>query len=68
MTPPADKSIGLATMMSDGAIVLDLRSTEGGRHAGTRVTYTRDHPSYREVLRHLGGMQPGDTKPVPPWE
>jgi len=64
----ADRSIGIATMMSDGAIVLDLRANEGGRHAATRVTYTREHPSYAEVLKHLGDMKPGDTRPVPPWE
>jgi hypothetical protein len=24
-------------------------------------------PSYEDLLRHLGGLRPGQSKPVPPW-
>lgn len=60
--------IGTATMAEDGTIVLDLHAElpEGGRGLG-RLTYPPDHRDYRAVLEHLGGLSPGESKPVPPW-
>jgi len=65
----AAMSIGTATMLPDGTVVLDLRA---GGLAGTpvgdgRLTYPPNHPQYREILEHLGGIRPGETRPVPPW-
>ncbi len=66
-TRPA--SIGQATMQSDGTIVMDLRATgPNGALGDGRVVYHPFDPHYQEVLHHLGGMTPGQTKPVPPWE
>ena len=44
-------------------VELDVR--EGGEG---RFRYAPDHPRYQAVLRHLGGLRPGETKPVPPWD
>jgi hypothetical protein len=56
-------------MLPDGTIVLDLRAGGGGGPVGdSRLTYPKTHPSYHEVLRHLGGLEPGETNPVPPWD
>jgi hypothetical protein len=60
-------SIGSATMQDDGTVVLDLRATAGGAHGDARVVYPPTHAEYKRVLDHLGGMKPGETKPVPPW-
>lgn len=62
-------SIGQATMTDDGTIVLDLRA-EGpnGLRGDARFTYPKSHPKYQEVLRHIGGIKPGEQKPVPPWD
>ena len=65
-TPPA--SIGQATMRADGAIILDLRATAPGIHGDGRLVYPRAHPRYQEILKHLGGLKPGQSKPVPPWD
>lgn len=59
-------TIGSATMLADGTIVMDLRATGPGI-GDTRVQYPPTSPHYAEVLRHLGGMRPGETKLVPPW-
>ena len=61
-------SIGSATMQADGTIVLQLRATDGtGMRGDARLTYPPDHAQYAKVLAHLGGLGPGEEKPVPPW-
>lgn len=64
----AGGSIGSATMKEDGTIVLMLRAEgPGGMIGDALVTYTPDDPKYQETLDHLGGLKPGEEKPVPPW-
>lgn len=61
-------SIGMATMSENGTITLDLRAAgSGGLTGDARFVYPRGHKQYDEILRHLGGLRPGETKPVPPW-
>ena len=65
---PLPDSIGVATMTPDGTISLRLRAESAGGAIGEGVlTYKRGNPQYDEVLRHIGGLKPGETKPVPPW-
>jgi hypothetical protein len=63
-----EASIGSARMEADGTIVLHLRA-EGpdGKIGDALVRYPPGHPQYAEILRHLGGLQKGESKPVPPW-
>lgn len=61
-------SIGVATMEADGTIVLQLRAEGPGPVLGDgRLTYPRRHKDYDMVLKHVGGLKPGESKPVPPW-
>lgn len=61
-------SIGMASMKDDGTIVLLLRAEdEKGAKGDAMISYPPTHPNYKEVLAHLGGMKPGEKKPVPPW-
>jgi len=63
-----EKSVGVATMKEDGTIVLDLRAEgAGGDLDDGSVTYPPGHAQYAEVLRHLGDLKRGESKPVPPW-
>ena len=63
------KSIGGATMTEDGTIILDLRAEgPGGAVGDARLTYPPTHKEYRNILAHLGGLRPGEKKPVPPWD
>jgi hypothetical protein len=64
---PMIQYIGTATMSDDGTIALKLVMTGGGRPADALLTYKTDSPDYQEILHHLGGMKPGETKPVTPW-
>lgn len=63
------KSIGSATMTGNGTIVLTLRAEDdSGKTMGdAQIYYAPSNPEYQEVLRHLGGLTTGETKPVPPW-
>ncbi|MEW5851023.1 MAG: hypothetical protein AB2A00_19710 [Myxococcota bacterium] len=62
------ESIGTATMEPDGTLVLLLRAQGPGPVLGDgRLVYKPDHPSYRDVLKHLSPIKPGESKPVPPW-
>jgi hypothetical protein len=61
-------SIGSATMEEDGTIVLHLRAESPGRAVGDALLrYPPGHPQYDEMLKHLGGLEKGQEKPVPPW-
>ncbi len=60
-------SIGMARMLPDGTIVLDLRAETGGATGDAQFRYPKEHPQYREILEHVGGLEPGQEKPVPPW-
>lgn len=61
-------SIGVATMKPDGTLELRLVATHTDGSTGEGFfTYPPDHAEYKEVLDHLGGMKPGESKPVPPW-
>ncbi len=59
---------GTATMQDDGSLTLHLRLTSDGKEIDDTLIYkTTDH-GYDDVLRHLGGLSPGDTKSFRPWK
>ena len=65
---PKERPIGSATMLADGTIVLDLIAEgPGGMRGHGRLTYPTTHKRYEEILKHLGGLKPGESKPVPPF-
>jgi hypothetical protein len=61
--------IGTATMAPDGTISLWLRAElpGGTGHGHGTLVYLPSDPQYQAVLRHLGGLHPGENKPVRPW-
>lgn len=55
-------------METDGTIVLQLRAEgEGGMIGDALMRYPKGHKEYPKILKHLGGLKPGESKPVPPW-
>jgi len=62
------QSIGMATMDENRTIALRLRAeTEDGAEGEGYFTYAPTDEGYESVLRHIGGLEPGESKPVPPW-
>ena len=66
--PPCEQvaSIGVATMASDGTITLRVRSLPPGPIGEGILDYPPSHPRYRAIVEHLGGLAPGESKPVVP--
>jgi len=59
----ASKAIGSATMNTDGSIVLDLRAEDGKGSIGHAqfVIFPSD-PRYRDIIKNLDGIRPGESK------
>jgi hypothetical protein len=60
-------SVGRAKMSADGTITLQLRSLWPDPIAESELVYPPDDPQYEEIRHHLGGIKPGESKPVPPF-
>ena len=60
-------SVGLAKMSADGTITLQLRSLWPDPIAESELVFAPDDPQYEEIKHHLGGIEPGESKPVPPF-
>jgi len=59
--------IGNASMSADGTVTLRLTSTADGQHANRTFVYKTNDAKYDEILHHMGGLKPGETRPVKPW-
>lgn len=63
------ESIGAARMDTDGTIRLRLRAAGSqGMVGDAEFTYPPGHPNYQAILKHIGGLHPGQEVAVPPWE
>jgi len=72
--PVAEPPIGTALMLKDRTIALDLNkephigvARSPGELGYGQVDIDPTNPHYQELLRHLGGLKPGEEKPMPPW-
>jgi hypothetical protein len=61
------ESIGVANMSADGTITLHLKSLWPDPHEDSDLTYAPDDPQYDDIKKHLGGITPGQSKPIPPF-
>jgi len=60
-------TIGAATMKPDGTIVLQLRLEDDTGIGDALYEIAPSDPDYQEILDHLGGLEPGQSKHVPAW-
>lgn len=60
-------SIGAATMLADGTINLQLRAEIDSAVGDTMIQIKPSEPRYQDIITHVGGLKPGEEKPVPPW-
>ena len=63
----AEKSIGEASMLQDGTIILQLRAEGESVIGDAMFTFSPDDERYNEILEHIKPISPGERKPVPPW-
>ena len=64
---PVPPNVGTITMADDHGIVLHLRSLPPRPIAETMVSYKPSDAKYKEMIDHVGGLAPGETKMLPPW-
>jgi hypothetical protein len=64
---PSMPYVGTAAMLDDGSISLHLRLTTDGKSVNDTLVYKVSDRGYDNVLRHLGGLRPGETKEFRPW-
>lgn len=65
---PSMPYTGTATMQDDGSLTLHLRLTRDGKEINDTLNYKTTDRGYDDVVRHLGGLSPGDTKSFSPWK
>jgi hypothetical protein len=65
---PSMPYAGTAEMLDDGTLSLHLRLTSDGKALNDTQVYKVTDRAYDDVLRHLGGLQPGETKQFRPWK
>ncbi len=65
---PSMLYFGTAAMLDDGTLALHLRLTSDGKPVSDVLTYKISDRAYDNVLRHLGGLRPGETKQFRPWK
>ena len=58
--------VGSAKMSTDGVITLRLRELRPDSIPAHELRYAPGDPRYDDIKRHLGGLVPGEAKPVPP--
>ena len=62
-----EPSIGVATMNNDRSITVQLRATSDDIVGDSLFVYYITDPEYKNILKHIGGIKPGESKPVRPW-
>ena len=65
---PSMLYFGTAAMLDDGTVALHLRLTSDGKPVSDTLTYRVGDRAYDNVLRHLGGLRPGERKQFRPWK
>lgn len=66
--PEPQASIGMAQLDEEGNIVMTLRALSDDGHFGEATLVIPPYDDrYDSILAHLGGLEPGDIKPVPPF-
>ena len=68
MSPPEPAPIGTARGLPDGSVELTLRAVSGPGAVGDgRFVVKPADAAYAAILKHLGGLAPGEVKPVLPF-
>ena len=55
-------------MTADYTVTLKLRAvSDDGAIGEASFTYSPMDEDYESIVSHIGGINPGESKPVPPW-
>jgi len=62
-----DKSVGKTTMLQDGTILVGVPGPGPDSRAQAVLEVQPGDTNYQQIIDHVGGLKPGETKPIPPW-
>ena len=65
--PNAEKSIGVATMLQNGTILVGVSGPDSNSRARAVLMVEPGDTNYQSIIDHVGGLKPGETKNIPPW-
>jgi hypothetical protein len=56
-------------MLESGTILVGIRAPGSGPDAPLQAVLMVEpgDTQYEVLIAHLGGLKPGETKPIPPW-
>ncbi len=65
---PQPASVGSAYMQPNGTLEMSLRTeTKDGTIGEALLVIVKDDPRYADMVKHLGGIKPGEGKAIPPF-
>src|SRR5262245_10486893 len=65
--PAAGGSVGVATMLNNGTILIGVGGNGPGERAQAVLEIHPGDTNYQMIVDHVGGLKPGETKSIPPW-
>jgi|SRR6185312_10872131 len=65
--PDATPSVGVATMLPNGTILVGVRGPGADGALEAVLMVEPGDSTYQPIIDHIGGLKPGETKSIPPW-
>jgi hypothetical protein len=66
--PAAAPSVGVATMLPNGTILVGVRGPDADGQLQAVLMVEPGDSTYQPIIEHIGGLKPGETKSIPPWD
>ena len=65
--PAPAPSVGVAKMLEDGTILIGIRGSAPDGPLQAVLMIEPGDTNYQQIIDHVGGLKPGETKSIPPW-
>jgi hypothetical protein len=65
--PAPEASVGVARMLDNGTILIGIRGPAVDGPLQAVLMVEPGDTNYQQIIDHLGGLKPGETKSIPPW-
>ena len=65
--PAPEPSVGVARMLENGTILIGIRGPGVDGPLQAVLMVEPGDTNYQQIIDHVGGLKPGETKSIPPW-
>jgi len=65
--PAPEPSVGVARMLENGTILIGIRGPAVDGPLQAVLMIEPGDTNYQQIIDHVGGLKPGETKSIPPW-